>query len=672
MLPSLEYIKTVINGLKKHTENKTESVRKDLENKVDSLPQPDWNQNDETAKDYVKNRFGGYSYTSGRYEGYGISGFLTASKMGSIENFTSIIFRGITYYDTPIDKSGSPRYSITVGGYTFTVHMVQMYCTINPSDASEDEFYFYYEQIEDSKIPKKYLPYIQLSDIKDTNILNGSAKGSLRTIGTATDSDDYTIGNHAFAEGNKTEASGISSHAEGTRSKARGDYSHAEGYQTEASNSYSHAEGSNTTASGDNSHTEGHATTASGYSSHAEGASTTASGDNSHTEGRATTASGYSSHAEGSYTTASGHSSHAEGSQTIATHVAQHVEGEYNIADSSSNSASERGNYIHIAGNGTFRDERSNAHTLDWDGNGWFAGDVYVGSTSGTNKDDGSKKLATEAYVNENITQSIPKIESLDKTNVKFLRDLEDGTYILQGYFKPYTGANSSFIFDPPALVSISSTGSETHVQIFEAHNNQIQHLVITDTSCETTYVFLNKIGNLSALKTTAKDTLVNAINETASAIPAVTSSDNGKFLQVVDGAWTAADGNSSSDVSLGITEAYKGYGIRVKAIDENNRPTEWEAVDEQPIPLHMSNSDGTIIRFCAVPVETLTPTSAYELAKSCLKSANAKLWYPEGPLNALILTVSEDDTNIYAWYISKDGTVKSVVTPKSIFTATE
>lgn len=145
------------------------------------------------------------------------------------------------------------------------------------------------------------------------------------------------------------------------------------------------------------------------------------------------------------------------------------------------------------------------------------------------------------------------------------------------------------------------------------------------------------------------------------------------------DGAWTAGTG-SSSDVSLGITEAYKGYGIRVKAIDENNRPTEWEAVDELPIPLHMGDSDGTIIRFCAVPVETLTPTSAYELAKSCLKSANTKLWYPEGPLNslisdkpaALILTVSEDDTNIYAWYISKDGTVKSVATPKSIFTATE
>jgi hypothetical protein len=36
---------------------------------------------------------------------------------------------------------------------------------------------------------------------------------------------------------------------------------------------------------------------------------------------------------------------------------------------------------------------------LDWQGNGWFAGDVYVGSTSGIDKDEGSKKLATEDLV---------------------------------------------------------------------------------------------------------------------------------------------------------------------------------------------------------------------------------------------------------------------------------
>lgn len=46
-------------------------------------------------------------------------------------------------------------------------------------------------------------------------------------------------------------------------------------------------------------------------------------------------------------------------------------------------------------GNGKSNTRRSNAYTLDRSGNGWFAGDIYVGSSSGTNKDEGSKKLIT-------------------------------------------------------------------------------------------------------------------------------------------------------------------------------------------------------------------------------------------------------------------------------------
>lgn len=51
--------------------------------------------------------------------------------------------------------------------------------------------------------------------------------------------------------------------------------------------------------------------------------------------------------------------------------------------------------YSFIIGNGTGDSVHSNAHTLDWEGNAWYSGDVYVGSTSGTNKDEGSIKLAT-------------------------------------------------------------------------------------------------------------------------------------------------------------------------------------------------------------------------------------------------------------------------------------
>ena len=75
------------------------------------------------------------------------------------------------------------------------------------------------------------------------------------------------------------------------------------------------------------------------------------------------------SHAEGSDTTASGWYSHAEGYYTKASGRYSHVQGKYNIDDLNEK-------YAHIVGNGTSDTARSNAHTLDWEGNAWFAGTV--------------------------------------------------------------------------------------------------------------------------------------------------------------------------------------------------------------------------------------------------------------------------------------------------------
>ena len=140
------------------------------------------------------------------------------------------------------------------------------------------------------------------------------------------------------------------------------------------------------TTVGTNSVAIGYDVVASGKYSYAEGIGTQASGDYSHAEGYLTKALGEASHAEGSFTQAEGKYSHVEGDNLFAKGDYQHVQGKCNISDTTS---------AHIVGNGT-SSARSNAHTLDWDGNAWFAGDVYVGSTSGTKKDDGSVKLVTE------------------------------------------------------------------------------------------------------------------------------------------------------------------------------------------------------------------------------------------------------------------------------------
>lgn len=166
-------------------------------------------------------------------------------------------------------------------------------------------------------------------DTMPSNLVNGQAEGSIRSI-NAYDETGALLGKYAQAFGYHT--------------KASGEYSHAEGYNTTASKSKSHAEGYDAKASGE------------------------------------------ISHAEGSYTTASGIISHAEGWGTVASGEYQHVQGKNNISDTTS---------AHIIGNGTGSEDvnRSNAHTIDWNGNAWFAGDIYTGSTSGKNKDDGSVKL---------------------------------------------------------------------------------------------------------------------------------------------------------------------------------------------------------------------------------------------------------------------------------------
>ena len=134
-----------------------------------------------------------------------------------------------------------------------------------------------------------------------------------------------------------------------------------------------------------------------GYNSFAVGQWVTASGANTHAEGLGTIASAMGAHAEGYFSKATASYSHAEGYNTIASSDNQHVQGKYNIDDTTS---------AHIVGNGTNTTSRSNAHTLDWSGNAWFAGDVYVGSTSGIDKDDGSVKLATTTELTSTLSSA--------------------------------------------------------------------------------------------------------------------------------------------------------------------------------------------------------------------------------------------------------------------------
>ena len=242
------------------------------------------------------------------------------------------------------------------------------------------------EEIKNTKIPTKTSELENDSHFltADTEISWGRKDGTFAEMqSVALGLDVEAFGDNSFAEGNNTVANGDNSHAEGYQSQATGQNAHSEGENniasgqgahaeggagTTASNKYAHAEGYGTTASAQVAHSEGYNTYATGKYSHVEGYNSKATADMAHAENYGTEASGKNSHAEGLISIAKGNCSHAEGFGTVASGKYQHVQGKYNVEDA-------EGRYAHIVGGGSDA-ERRNIHTLDWEGNAEYAGDV--------------------------------------------------------------------------------------------------------------------------------------------------------------------------------------------------------------------------------------------------------------------------------------------------------
>lgn len=124
----------------------------------------------------------------------------------------------------------------------------------------------------------------------------------------------------------------------------------------------------------------GYGCDASGLFSIALGASCVSTYKYSYSRGNRNTANGYCSTAIGQLNEANGSESLVCGEGNIANGFRQFVFGRYNEASSGDE-------YVEIVGNGTktsFQTNRSNARTLDWNGNEWIAGALSVGNVSKT------------------------------------------------------------------------------------------------------------------------------------------------------------------------------------------------------------------------------------------------------------------------------------------------
>ena len=119
--------------------------------------------------------------------------------------------------------------------------------------------------------------------------------------------------------------------------------------------------------------------------------------------------------------------------------------------------------------------------SMDVNGDAWFAGDIYIDSTSGTGKDEGSQKVATEEYVEALYTK-------LNSNTVLGFYCIEDVTVAINGIAKVYP-ANSN--------VEVTFIEGDTF-EIIPTSNNSILALNAFPGALGTFYPWLEGVKQFS------------------------------------------------------------------------------------------------------------------------------------------------------------------------------
>ena len=465
MFPGIEYIKTCLNGIRLRIEKVEKSISQalalvkaqladiiqDIKNvRTESAEAiksstADWGQNDSNALDYVKNRthymlpatpIGSLEFTATAIGtiAYTLTG--EDSEFAIFSYFSSLSGKGEVLKVIVGGKEGLLAVTFDRGNFGFSgvftgsvywragnvlsLVVQNDFITFNQGDtytvSFEDTTTPYYVKLDFNYMPDN------VYHSENAPVKFGAGKNS-----TVQGSGTTATGPEAHAEGINTKADGNGSHAEGSNTKATGNYSHAGGYNTEASGTGSHAEGDHTVANRLGMHAEGK------YNlyDNAKYMDVVSSGIE-YDWRNMYAASEYTFDADTGYYTLVNAEPKSEA--VIGLYYAfsdQYKNGtidslkkpislidsnRYKTEDHRRNLAVNlQGKYVHVVGNGV-SSARSNAYTLDWDGNGWFAGDVFVG---GASQDEGVKLLKTGEAIPIPQTASVGQVlavKAVDET----------------------------------------------------------------------------------------------------------------------------------------------------------------------------------------------------------------------------------------------------------------
>lgn len=253
--------------------------------------------------------------------------------------------------------------------------------------------------------------------IGELNVSSGNCSVALGRQNTSSGHQSFTggfnntaSGQYSVAIGDQNKALEQGAVALGSSNTSSGIYSVSLGTTNTASNKSAFAVGTKNKASGPNSASIGINNEASGSASFAQGYQAKATDEFCVALGNNSKASGKNSFAVGLRAEASGTTSVAIGKGVKAARANQTVFGKYNIMDTNKSNS-----YAVIVGNGSGEDvtddsgnittqNRSNAYTLDWKGNAWYAGQVSadnltIGNTQLTETDLITLKNGTGGFV---------------------------------------------------------------------------------------------------------------------------------------------------------------------------------------------------------------------------------------------------------------------------------
>lgn len=258
---------------------------------------------------------------------------------------------------------------------------------------------------------------------------------------------------------------------------------------------------------------------------------------------------------------ATGEYSHAEGSGTIASGAYQHVQGKYNIADTADT-------YAYIVGNGEDNENRSNAHTLDWNGNAWYSGKVSAGTAEAPANPTAANDLVTKKYADDikssvtssitshtentsnphNVTKSQIGLGNVENKSGATIRSEMTKNEVVKalGYTPPEKDTNTTYTAATTSEDGLMSAADKTKLDGIAAGANKYVHpshtakaaglyKVTVDNEGHVSEATAVAKGDITALGIPAQDTTYGAASASNDGL--MSSEDKAKLDGIAEGA---------------------------------------------------------------------------------------------------------------------------------------